>query len=52
MLDPCRRTRNNRVLTGPVERLSLERFQNSLSLDPSILVVWRYLVLPAAVSPG
>jgi hypothetical protein len=28
------------VLTGPMERLSLERFQNPLPLDQSILVVW------------
>ncbi len=28
ILDPYRRTRSNLVLTGAMERLSLERFQN------------------------
>ncbi|MBI4658548.1 MAG: ABC transporter permease [Verrucomicrobia bacterium] len=43
ILDPYRRTRSNLVLTGMMERLSLERFRNPLPLDQSILVVWPYL---------
>jgi ABC-2 type transport system permease protein len=50
ILDPYRRTRSNLVLTGPMERLSLERFQNPLPLDQSILVVWPYLTLLAALT--
>ncbi|MEK7677896.1 MAG: hypothetical protein AAB676_18865 [Verrucomicrobiota bacterium] len=36
-------------LTGPMERLSLERFQNLLPLDQSILAVWPYVTLLAAL---
>ena len=50
ILDPYRRTRSNLVLTGPMERISLERFQNPLPLDQSILVVWPYLTLLAALT--
>jgi ABC-2 type transport system permease protein len=50
ILDPYRRTRSNLVLTGSMERLSLERFQNPLPLDQSILVVWPYLTLLAALT--
>jgi len=50
ILDPFRRTRSNLVLTGPMERLSLERFQNPLPLDQSILVVWPHLTLLAALT--
>ena len=50
ILDPYRRSRSNLVLTGPTERLSLERFQNPLPLDQSILVVWPYLTLLAALT--
>lgn len=50
ILDPYRRTRSNLVLTGPMERLSLERFQRPLPLDQSILVVWPYLTLLAAMT--
>jgi ABC-2 type transport system permease protein len=50
ILDPYRRTRSNLVLTGPMERFSLERFQNPLPLDQSILVVWPYLTLLAALT--
>jgi ABC-2 type transport system permease protein len=50
ILDPYRRSRSNLVLTGPMERLSLERFQNPLPLDQSILVVWPYLTLLAALT--
>jgi len=50
ILDPYRRTRSNLVLTGPMERLSLERFENPLSLDQSILVVWPYLTSLGALT--
>ncbi len=50
ILDPYRRTRGNLVLTGPMERLSLERFERPLPLDQSILVVWPYLTLLAAMT--
>jgi len=50
ILDPYRRSRSNLVLTGPMERLSLERFQNPLPLDQSLLVVWPYLTLLAALT--
>jgi len=50
ILDPYRRTRNSLVLTGPMERMSLERFQNPLPLDQSILVVWPYLTFLAALT--
>lgn len=50
VLDPYRRTRSNLVLTGPMERISLERFQNPLPLDQSILVVWPYLTLLVAMT--
>jgi len=50
ILDPCRSTRNNLVLTGSIERLSLERFRNPLPLDQSILVVRPYRTLLAALT--
>jgi ABC-2 type transport system permease protein len=50
ILDPYRRTRSNLVLAGPMERLSMERFQNPLPLDQSILVVWPYLTFLAALT--
>jgi ABC-2 type transport system permease protein len=50
ILDPYRRTRSNLVLTGPRERLLLERFENPLSLDQSVLVVWPYLTSLVALT--
>lgn len=50
ILDPYRRTRSNLVLTGPMEQFSLERFQNPLPLDQSLLVVWPYLTSLAALT--
>jgi ABC-2 type transport system permease protein len=43
VLDPYRRSRGGLVLAGLMEKLSLERFQNPLPLDQSVLVVWPYL---------
>lgn len=50
ILDPYWRTRGNLMLTGPLERVSLECFQNPLPLDQSILVVWPDLTLLAALT--
>ena len=50
ILDPYRRSRSNMVLLEPLERLSLERFQNPLPLDQSILVVGPYLALLAGLT--
>lgn len=50
ILDPYQRTRGSLVLSGPMERFSLERFQNPLPLDQSILVVWPYLTSLAALT--
>ena len=43
VLDPFRRTSKNLVQVGNLERISMSRFQNPLSLDQSILVVVPYL---------
>lgn len=45
ILDPFRRTHKSLVLLEPMEQLSLQRFQNPLPLDQSVLVVVPYLVL-------
>jgi len=50
ILDPYRRTRSNLVLTGPLERISMERFRNPLPLDQSLLVVWPYLTTLGALT--
>ena len=50
ILDPYRRSRSNTILVEPLERLSLERFQNPLPLDQSILVVGPYLALLAGLT--
>ena len=50
ILDPFRRSRSNMVLVEPMERLSMERFQNPLPLDQSILVVGPYLALLAGLT--
>jgi ABC-2 type transport system permease protein len=50
ILDPYRRSRSNMVLVEPMERFSMERFQNPLPLDQSILVVGPYLALLAGLT--
>ncbi len=50
ILDPYRRSRSSMILLEPMERLSLERFQNPLPLDQSILVVGPYLALLAGLT--
>jgi ABC-2 type transport system permease protein len=44
VLDPLRKTTRSLILIGPMERLSLSRFQNPLPLDQSALVVAPHLV--------
>ena len=43
MLDPFRKTTQNLVLMGRLERISISRFKNPLPLDQSLLLVWPYL---------
>jgi ABC-2 type transport system permease protein len=50
VLDPLRKTTQSLVLMGPMERLSISRFQNPLSLDQSSLIVAPYLVLLLAIT--
>ncbi len=48
ILDPARKTTRSLILMGPMERLSLSRFQNPLSLAESALVVAPHLILLVA----
>lgn len=48
VLDPMRKTVRSLVLMGPMERLSLSRFQNPLPLGQSALVVAPHLILLVA----
>jgi ABC-2 type transport system permease protein len=48
MLDPLRKTTRSLVLMGPLERLSISRFQNPLPLGQSALVAAPHLVLLVA----
>lgn len=50
ILDPYRRSRGSLMIVGLLEKLSMERFQSPLPLDQSILVVWPYLTLLAALT--
>ncbi|MDH7501797.1 MAG: ABC transporter permease [Verrucomicrobiota bacterium] len=50
ILDPYRRSRGSVMIVGLFEKLSMERFQSPLPLDQSILVVWPYLTLLAALT--
>jgi ABC-2 type transport system permease protein len=50
VLDPLRKTTRSLVLVGPMERLSLSRFQNPLPLGQSALVVTPHLVLLVAIT--
>ena len=44
ILDPFRKTTRSMVLVGRMEQISMQRFQNPLPLDQSILVVVPYLI--------
>jgi len=50
VLDPMRKTSRSLVLIGPMERLSLSRFQNPLPLLQSTLVVAPHLILLVAIT--
>jgi len=50
ILDPTRNTTRSLILMGPMERLSLSRFQNPLPLVQSTLIVMPYLVSLVAIT--
>jgi ABC-2 type transport system permease protein len=50
ILDPTRKTTRGFIMVGPLERLSLSRFQNPLSLLQSLLIVWKYMVAIVAIT--
>jgi ABC-2 type transport system permease protein len=50
ILDPTRNTTRSLILMGPMERLSLSRFQNPLPLLQSTLIVMPYLVSLLAIT--
>jgi ABC-2 type transport system permease protein len=50
ILDPTRKTTRGLVLVGPLERLSLSRFQNPLPLLQSLIIVAPYLISIAAIT--
>ncbi|MCE5281788.1 MAG: ABC transporter permease [Deltaproteobacteria bacterium] len=50
ILDPLRKTPRSFVLMGPLERLSLSRFQNPLPLMQSVVVVAPFLISLIAIT--
>jgi ABC-2 type transport system permease protein len=50
ILDPTRKTTKGVVFVGPLERLSLSRFQNPLPLLQSLIIVWPFLVSIVAIT--
>jgi ABC-2 type transport system permease protein len=50
ILDPFRKTTRNLVVVGRLEQFSMQRFQNPLPLDQSILVVFPYLITLLALT--
>jgi len=50
ILDPTRKTTRSVILMGPLERLSLSRFQNPLPLLQSLFIVTPHLVSLVAVT--
>jgi len=50
ILDPTRKTTKGVILMGPLERLSLSRFQNPLPLLQSIIIVAPYLISIIAIT--
>jgi ABC-2 type transport system permease protein len=50
ILDPTRKTTRGVVFVGPLERLSLSRFQNPLPLLQSLIIVWPFLVSIVAIT--
>ena len=50
IIDPTQNTTKSLILMGPMERLSISRFQNPLSLGQSIVVVYPHIVALVAVT--
>jgi ABC-2 type transport system permease protein len=50
ILDPLRKTPRSFVLMGPMERISLSRFQNPLPLPQSIVIVAPFMVSLIAIT--
>jgi ABC-2 type transport system permease protein len=50
ILDPLRKTPRSFILMGPLERVSLSRFQNPLPLGQSIVIVMPFLVSLTAIT--
>ena len=50
ILDPMRKTTSSIILMGPMERLSISRFQNPLALIDSVKIVWPDLVSIVAIT--
>jgi ABC-2 type transport system permease protein len=50
IIDPTRKSTRTLILMGPMEELSLSRFQNPLSLGQSIVVVYPHIVALIAIS--
>jgi len=50
ILDPTRKTTRGLVLVGPLERLSLSRFQNPLPMLQSLIIVAPYLISIIAIT--
>ena len=50
ILDPTRKTTRSLILMGPLERLSLTRFQNPLPLLQSLIIVAPYLISIVAIT--
>jgi ABC-2 type transport system permease protein len=50
VLDPLRKTPRSFVLMGPLERLSLSRFQNPLPLMQSVVIVAPFLISLVAIT--
>jgi len=50
ILDPTRKTTRGVILMGPLERLSLSRFQNPLPLLQSVIIVAPYLITIVAIT--
>jgi ABC-2 type transport system permease protein len=50
ILDPMRKTTQSLILMGPLERLSLTRFQNPLPLLQSLIIVIPHLISIVAIT--
>ncbi|MGQ9695666.1 MAG: ABC transporter permease [Thermodesulfobacteriota bacterium] len=50
ILDPLRKTTQSLLLMGPMERLSISRFQNPLPLSESVYIVFPHLICLFAIT--